>query len=116
MAAIGTPIIDGQPVDADNPMPVTLTSGGGASALATSKATPGTSSATALAANADRTGATIKNAGSVTVYLNFGAPATTNGFPLDQGDTLELGGYAGSVTGIVASGTGDLRCIEETSA
>jgi hypothetical protein len=76
------------------------------------RATPGTASGPVLAANAARASAVLKNVGTVAVFVNFDAPATTVKFQLDPGDTLEVRGYTGSVTGITASGTGDIRCIE----
>jgi hypothetical protein len=77
-----------------------------------SRATPGTSSGTVLAANAARASAALKNVGAAAVFVNFDAPATALKFQLDPGDTLEVRGYTGSITGITASGTGDIRCIE----
>lgn len=86
---------------------------------AVTKVTPTSASSNVLAANANRVAAIIRNASSVTVFLNFGAAATTNSFPLEEDEVLPpdlIGGYTGSITAITVTDPGDLRVIEVTRA
>lgn len=56
---------------------------------------------------------TIKNAGTVTVYLGDSDAVTAEtGFPLEAGDVLTDDVSVERYYGIAASGTGDLRIIE----
>lgn len=98
---------DGLLVDLGSNNDVTFTKG----SKTVTKATPSTSSASVLAANASRISATIRNFGSVTVYLSQGT-ATTDSFPLEPGETLSDVTSTDAWNGITASGTGDLRIIE----
>lgn len=78
--------------------------GSTSSAYSTVAAT--TTSATLLAVNANRAGATIFNASSATLYLKLGAGASTSSFtiPMNSGGYLEVPyAYGGVITGVWAS-------------
>lgn len=66
-----------------------------------------------LAANSSRNYWIIKNFGSDVVYVTLGVTAlTTTGYPLSPGDQIGDTIYKGSIRGIAASGTQDMRIIE----
>lgn len=71
-----------------------------------------------LAANSWRSGLTLYNNGSVTVYIGTDSSvATTTGLPMLAGATYDLNGwqqYKGVVYGIAASATADMRYLEWT--
>jgi len=74
-----------------------------------------TSSDTILASNADRRGATILNTGSVTVFMKFGATATTAAFPVAAGGVYNMIGpaiYTGVIDGITASSSASVCKVE----
>jgi len=76
------------------------------------KVSIGTSSTEILAANDNRTSFLIRNTGSVPVYIRLGTGATVDDMLLEEGDILFCDDYTGTVEGIVASGTGEVRVIE----
>ncbi len=66
-----------------------------------------------LPANPNRISALIKSNGSVVVYLHDTSGVTSsNGFPLAQGDALDLVAPDG-LWAVAASASADLRIIEE---
>ena len=66
-----------------------------------------------LAANPNRLSALIKSNNSVAVYLHDTSGVTSsNGFPLAQGDAIDLAAVDG-LWAIAASSSADLRIIEE---
>lgn len=71
-----------------------------------------------LAANANRLGATISNAGTVSVYVQQGATGvtTTNGFVIPGGSSYNIDEplYTGAIYGIVATGTQVVTVVELT--
>lgn len=79
-----------------------------------------TASATLLASNTSRKGAVIYNDAATTLYINFGATASSTAFTylLLTGETLEIPGanvlYTGAINGILASSTGTARVTELT--
>jgi hypothetical protein len=74
---------------------------------------PTTTAASVLAANTSRKVAVIRNVGTVAVYLGVSSGVTTsNGLPLEPGDTLVDEHSVDVWWGITASGTGDLRIYE----
>lgn len=78
-----------------------------------SASAPTGAAAVALAANASRIEALIRNAGSVVVYLGKDNTVTTaNGVPLNPGDALTDDRSTDAWWAITAGGTGDLRISE----
>lgn len=76
-----------------------------------------TTSATILASNANRLGATIYNEGSATVLMKLGATASATSYTCQvaSGGYYEVPfGYTGVIDGITASGTATLRVTELT--
>lgn len=87
-----------------------------ATAAVTSPSTS-TTSATLLAANVARKGATIYNDSAAVLYVKFGATASSTSFtvPLAANAYYEVpGGYTGIIDGILVSGTGAGRVTELT--
>lgn len=74
-----------------------------------------TTSATVLASNGNRKLAIIQNPLSVSVFLSFdGGAAVTTDFELEAGQTYIDDVYYGLITGILASGSGNLNVLELT--
>lgn len=75
-----------------------------------------TTSTTILAANANRTGFIIVNNSTVTIFVKLGSGATVaDSIPIARGASWTMTGdrvYSGIITGIVASGTADVRVSE----
>lgn len=72
-----------------------------------------TTAALILAPNQNRISALIKNNSSVAVYLhNTSGVTSSNGFPLAQGDALDIAAPDG-LWAVAASASADLRIIEE---
>lgn len=71
-----------------------------------------------LAANTWRTGITLYNNGSVTVYIGTDSSvATATGMPMAAGASYDFNGwqsYKGALYGIAASSTADMRYLEWT--
>jgi len=67
--------------------------------------------AAAAAGTVERT-TILRNTGSVTAYLGFGATATTSMFPLGAGESLRTG-FTGAINGITASGTATVFVLSE---
>jgi hypothetical protein len=77
-----------------------------------------TGSATVLASNANRKGATIYNpqAGALQLNLAGGNAATTPHKRLAQYESYEVpSGYTGAITGALVSGSGNVNVVEFTS-
>jgi hypothetical protein len=77
-----------------------------------------TTSATVLASNANRKGATIFNplAGALLLNLAGGNAATTPHKRLAQNESYEVpSGYTGAINGALASGSGTVNVVEFTS-
>lgn len=78
--------------------------------------TVGTSATLIRALNNDRVSIQITNLDTETCYIGFDNSVTTsNGFPIDQFDTLSYTGsdlYRGPLYGIVGTGTVDIRFFE----
>jgi len=56
----------------------------------------------------------IKNLGTNTIFVGSDSSITTsNAFPINSGETLNISDYTGEVFGIVATGTEDASYIEE---
>lgn len=92
--------------------PLTTRSG---NTVAASKDTVGTSSATLLAANSDRTRATIRNnSTSDVIYIAESGTATTNDFPIKGGEALTIESGA-EITAIGSAASIDVRIFEERS-
>jgi hypothetical protein len=72
----------------------------------------GIASTTLLAANASRLSFILKNIGTVTVYVKFGAAAALTNFPLAVNEVLEGDDYTGIITAIIAVGTNDVAVME----
>jgi len=72
-------------------------------------------STTILSSSAARTGFIITNNSTQIVYIQFGATATVaSSLPLYRGDSITIASpsiYTGVVSGIVASGTADVRVV-----
>lgn len=78
------------------------------------------SSVTLLAANVSRLGAVIMNDSTATLYVKYGATASSTSFTylVAAGATLELPTnaiYTGIITGIWTSATGNARITELTA-
>jgi len=72
-----------------------------------------TSATSIIASNTDEKSRKIENLGSATIFIGgANTVTTTNGFPLNPGETLNISDYTGEVFGIVASGTADASYIE----
>ena len=87
------------------------------STATTSQVTSSASNVTILAANANRLGAVILNDSNKTLYLKYGATATTadHSYQLRAGDSHELyAGYTGRIDGLWASANGAARVTELT--
>lgn len=77
------------------------------------RAQPTVAATLIVSANPSRTSLTLRNAGSVTVYLGRDATVTaTSGYPLEAGEIMEDTDSIDAYYGITASGTGDIRSIE----
>lgn len=72
----------------------------------------GTTSTQILDAETTRSSFIIRNTGGQNVYIRLGTPATTDDLTLEIGDVIGCDDYTGEVTGIVASGEGEVRVIE----
>lgn len=76
-------------------------------------ATTITSSATLIRASQARTSISIYNNGAATVYVGTDSAVTTsNGMPIPAGSEREIL-FEGTIYGIVASGSVEVRWIEE---
>lgn len=83
---------------------------------ATTTPTITTSTSVVLASNANRIGALISNpTGGETVYINFGAPATTAHHELAAGQSMDVGTYTGAINGISGTSSQDLAVTEFTA-
>lgn len=71
-----------------------------------------------LAANASRKGATVSNAGAVSVFIQQAATGVTvsNGFEIPGGGAynIDFPNYTGAIYGIVATGTKVVTVVELT--
>lgn len=92
-------------------IPVSFTASVGTATV--SRIATSTTVATALAANANRTGFII-NTESGTTYVKFGSTATTTDYTveLSANSTYEYQGYKGNVTVIRSTGTGNIQVTE----
>lgn len=102
-ATIKTRNVGGTHVQAVDPEP--------AATVAVTKVTVGTASTAIIAANADRRVAIIQIVSGGPVYVSSGA-ATLDGFPLAAGGIYEHQNTS-ALNGIVASGSADVRILEE---
>lgn len=76
-------------------------------------ASPTTTATLLIPGNSNRTGLTLVNAGSVTVYIGKHSGVTTaTGFPIASGDSIEIEALTENLYGITSSGTGDIRMAE----
>jgi hypothetical protein len=100
----------------DNPIPVTLSGNTpGATTNVTGSATVTTTSTEIAASDTSRTSLLIRNRGDVSIFLAFGAAATTSDFELEaNGDMAVSGGQA--VNAITASGTATVQTLAEVLA
>ena len=106
---------------AANPLYIqgTVTTGSGASSTATlSNVAASASSVSLLVSNASRKGAVIFNDSTVSLYVKFGATASSSSFTykLFPYETLEVDRviYTGAIDGIWESATGNARITELT--
>jgi hypothetical protein len=83
-------------------------------AIAATAAAPTTAATLIVAANTSRKAVTLKNAGSVTVYLGASGVTTAAGSPLLAGESFSTERTSAALYGITASGTGDVRVLEES--
>lgn len=72
----------------------------------------GTSETTIVAARSTRAFITLKNLGSARVYIRDAGVTTSNGYPLESGETHTLSSTS-AIVGIAASGTQTVAYIEE---
>jgi hypothetical protein len=73
-----------------------------------------TTATSIISSNTNEKVRTIKNIGSNAIFVGGDSSVTTsNGFPIDAGETLDVSDYTGEVFGIVAAGTEDANYIEE---
>jgi len=86
---------------------------GGLANLAYAQVSISTSATTIKAANTSRKAITIKNIGSVDVYLGNGSVTTANGYKLAPGEALSDIRTTAAIYGIVASGSGSVCYWEE---
>lgn len=114
------------PVTASNPLPVTIAGSGGGdveivyapvSAATISAVASGVVSATLLAANASRRGATITNTDANALYVKYGSTASATSFtvtiPANGYWEMPYPTYTGIITGIwAADGTGSAIITE----
>lgn len=78
-----------------------------------SKVAPTTTATEVVAAYRSRKQVTLRNVGTVDVYLGVDNTVTTaNGFLLAVGETYDDTNTGSAYWGIVASGSGDLRVLE----
>jgi hypothetical protein len=101
---------DLSPVTLANPLPVTISGSASSTATATeTNVNVTTSSSTILASNASRVSGWLMNISDTTIYVSFGATATTSKIPVFQYGTLPISvngvNYTGAVNAIHA-GTG----------
>lgn len=83
---------------------------------ATTTPTVTTSTTTVLDSNANRLGALISNpTGGETVYINFGAAATTSHHELAAGQSMDVGTYTGAINGISGTSSQALAVTEFTA-
>lgn len=103
------------PADATNGLDVDVTRLPKSSTLTLADPAPTTTATLIKASAAGRKAISIKNAGTVVVYLGGANTVTTStGWSLDPGETWSDDVYTGDWYGITASGTGDIRVIEFT--
>ncbi len=78
-----------------------------------SRVAPTTNAAKIVDPNPDRESLSLRNAGSVTVYLGKDTTLTAaNGYPLETGDVLEDTASIDAWWAITAADTGDVAIIE----
>jgi hypothetical protein len=117
----GTAVITMQGVGSGTPV---IVSNGGtfatqntparASTATTTTVAASASSVTLKASNANRRALLVRNASTVTLYVEFGATATSSSFfEVAAGETLREEIYSGIVTGIWESATGDGAIVME---
>jgi len=74
----------------------------------------GTTATTIISSNTNAKTRKIENIGSNTVYVGGDTSITTsNSFPIEPGETLDISDFTGVVYGIVAASTEDVSYIEE---
>ena len=80
-----------------------------------SAAAPTTQAVILAAGSSKRIALTLRNAGSVTVYLGKDATVTSaSGYPLKVDEVMTDDNSSDAWWGITASGTGDIRMMEVT--
>ncbi|HWA29098.1 MAG TPA: hypothetical protein VG734_25840 [Lacunisphaera sp.] len=101
-------------VATSNPLPAKQTCSTGALSNVPSSATSGTM----LASNPARRGAIVHNDSTATLYLKYGATASTNSYTVkilpDQSWEMPLPAYTGIIDGIWSAANGNARVTELT--
>ena len=65
--------------------------------------------------NTSRFSLILRNISNTTVFISFISPVTTSSMYLRQDDSLTLDRHRGAVFGIVTSGSGEIRYLEEST-
>lgn len=86
----------------------------GTAAPDTGAVTVGTTATLLKAANTNRRALTFRNNGGVAVYFGGSGVTVANGMPLEPGDAWETTVNGAAWYGIVASGTCDVRVVEQS--
>jgi hypothetical protein len=74
----------------------------------------GTTATTIISANTDEKIRKIENLGNNTIFIGgANTVSTTNGFPVESGETLDVSDYTGEIFGIVAASTETAGYLEE---
>jgi len=67
-----------------------------------------------IASNTSQIKRMLQNKDVATVYIGSDNSVTTvNGFPIQPGETLNIGDFNGTIYGIVAAGTNDIYFTED---
>jgi len=78
-----------------------------------SKKAPTTTASEIVPGDSKREGITLRNWGTVTVYISSSSSVTTStGFPVDTGEFFISESPKDAIYGITEASTGDLRVIE----
>jgi len=74
----------------------------------------GNTATSIIPSNTDEKVRTLKNIGSNAIFVGSDSSVTTsNAFPVEPGETLDVSDFTGEIFGIVAAGTEDANYIEE---
>jgi hypothetical protein len=103
---------DPEQIDFDADPPAQLVVGAGAATIVGTSVTVGVAEVQLVAANSGRKGISIRNNGSVAVYIGATGLVVGDGFPLDPGDVWAESDFLGAIFAISGSAAQDVRVLE----